>query len=269
MQRTSVMARESIISLCRRLPEKLAASFYYRLLKGKVVVEGHEAKLRYAPRCRIRLPKSNDFMYEAIFCTGGFEGEVSRIVRRTARAGGLLCDVGANIGYFSLIWLSAATDTQAVLVEADPRLAVLARENIARNSYDSRVSVHACAAGVESGYMGLRVYGDKVTGWAHLTQSFGYASMRVRVASLDTLMHGRAVTFLKVDVEGAEPLVFRGARTVLASPSLKAVVFESNEPGSAALHVDPAESHQILQEFGFHLTRLGEDKSIVNWLAVR
>lgn len=261
--------RQVLVSLCRNLPEKLSQVIYYRLLKGKVAVGGREVHLRYAPRCSIRLPESNDFMYEAIFCTGSFEGQISRIIYRNALASGLFCDVGSNIGYYSLIWLSASTDNQAVLVEADSRLAILAHDNMVQNYYNARATVHACAAGEKPGQLGLHLYGDKVTGWARLTEDNGNGTQKVNVVSLDELMNGREVSFLKVDVEGAEPLVFRGARLVLANRALKGVVFESNEPGSAALDVDPAESHEILKQYGFYLTPLGETKPVMNWLAVR
>lgn len=264
-------ARTPLVSLCRCLPERLAGALYYRFLKGKLVfkLESKEAPLRHAPGCRIRLPCSRDFMYEAIFCTGGFEGQTSRIVRTAGRRGGLFCDVGANVGYFSLIWLTALPENQAVLIEADDRLAAMAGDNLALNRYRHRAYVHACAAGAETGYLGFQTHGNEVTGWGRLTQDLATVTQKVRVATLDELLDGRGAAFLKIDVEGAEPLVLRGARSALANPSLKTVVFEFNKPGSIALGLEPEESLSILENAGFRLMPLNKTKPIMNWLGIR
>jgi FkbM family methyltransferase len=259
-----------IVSLCRCLPERLAGAFYYRCLKGRYSskLELRDAPLRHAPGCRIRLPSSRDFMYETIFCTGGFEAQTSRVVRMAAEQGGLFCDVGANVGYFSLLWLAASPENQALLIEADERLAAIAASNLELNQYSKRAYVHACAAGAEPGYLGFQVYRNDVTGWGRLTRN-STNETQVRVATLDEMLGGRGATFLKIDVEGAEPLVFRGARSTLANPSLKTVVFELNKPGSTALGLDPEESLRVLQNAEFRLTPLDKAKPIMNWLATR
>jgi FkbM family methyltransferase len=209
-------------------------------------------------------------MYEAIFCTGGFEAKTSRIVRTVGRQGGLFCDVGANVGYFSLIWLTASPGNQALLVEADDRLAAMAADNLALNRYSDRAYVHACAAGAETGFWGFQTHGDEVTGWGRLTQTQDLASVtQVKVATLDELLNGRGPAFLKIDVEGAEPFVLRGAAAALANPSLGTVVFELNKPGSIALGLEPDESLRILENAGFRLMPLEKPKPIVNWLGIR
>jgi Methyltransferase FkbM domain len=86
---------------------------------------------------------------------------------------------------------------------------------------------------------------------------------------LDELLDGRAAAFLKIDVEGAEPLVFRGAGATLANPTLKTVVFEFNKPGSIALGLEPEESLRILENAGFRLMPLDKTKPIMNWLGSR
>ena len=259
-----------VVQLCRCLPERLSAAVYYRLLKGRFAakLESKDAPLRHAPGCRVRLPISRDFMYETIFCTGGFEAETSHIIRIAGRRSGLFCDVGANVGYFSLLWLAASTENQAVLIEADDRLAVLAADNLTLNRYSKRAQVHACAAGAEAGYLGFQVYGNDVTGWGRLTRNLENVK-QVKVATLDELLNGRCVAFLKIDVEGAEPLVLRGASATLANPTLKTVVFEFNGPGSNELGLEPEESLTILKNAGFRLRPIEKTKPIVNWLGIR
>jgi len=266
-----MILRKRLVQLCRCLPERLSVALWYRVLKGSFgpELDGEEASLRHAPGCRIRLHRSRDFMYEAIFCTGGFEGRMSRIVRKAGRHGGLFCDVGANIGYFSLLWLTASAENQAVLIEADERIAAAAVDNLALNRYGGRAQVHACAAGAETGYLGFQTYAGSVTGWGHLTAGVKTATQKVHVATVDDLLDGRSPVFLKIDVEGAEPLVLRGAKGTLGNPNLKTVVFELNRPGSFALNLEPEESLNILENAGFRLMPLEKPKPIVNWLGMR
>ncbi len=67
--------------------------------------------------------------------------------------------------------------------------------------------------------------------------------------TLDDLLGDRPVRFLKIDVEGHEPDVLRGARRVLASGQIEYVLIELASPvmtrtgGSAAALIDVLEGH--------------------------
>jgi hypothetical protein len=61
------------------------------------------APLELAPDMKMDLVPS-DFMHAAIAFTGEYEPELSRRVAEEGKTGGLFVDVGANVGYFPLIW---------------------------------------------------------------------------------------------------------------------------------------------------------------------
>ena len=62
-----------------------------------------------------------DVHHAAVAYTGEYEPGLSRRVAELGRAGGLFLDVGANAGYFTLIWLAANPDNRAICWEASPR----------------------------------------------------------------------------------------------------------------------------------------------------
>lgn len=61
------------------------------------------APLEFAPDMKMDLVPS-DFMRAEIAFTGEYEPELSSRVAEEGKTGGLFVDVGASVGYFSLIW---------------------------------------------------------------------------------------------------------------------------------------------------------------------
>ena len=88
-----------------------------------------------------------------------------------------------------------------------------------------------------SGFSGLR---------SHQDETWNARTFRVQTLRLDDLVPpDRRIGFMKVDVEGAEPLVFRGGRRVLSQwhPDL---LFECTLSGLALYRVTPKEVHRDL-----------------------
>ena len=70
-----------------------------------------------------------------------YELELTRRLCDLARRGGTFVDVGANLGYFSLLWAAQNPGNRCVAFEASPRNLDLLRRNVARNSLGGRVEV--------------------------------------------------------------------------------------------------------------------------------
>ena len=100
-----------------------------------------------------------------------------------------ILDLGANCGVFSLFALANAPAAKVVAVEAQPPMAEVARENLARNGLDSRVNVINGVAGTKTNFIHslLDKYPD--------IQAFNPTAYLDEVGSCD---------FLKCDIEGAE-----------------------------------------------------------------
>lgn len=63
------------------------------------------------------------------------------LLAATAKAGGLILDIGAGCGVVGLCAAARLPEANAVLVEREPALCALARENVAANAFAARVSV--------------------------------------------------------------------------------------------------------------------------------
>ncbi len=119
-------------------------------------------------------------------------------------------DVGANIGYYLLMIERGVGPTgEVVCIEPSPENLPELRATIAANSF-SNVEVHEIAVGSENrrteikGGLNSGIVGD------------GAGAYDVELRTLDSLVaDGRRVDFIKIDVEGYELQVLRGAQRIL------------------------------------------------------
>lgn len=162
-----------------------------------------------------------------------------------------VCDVGANVGFFS--WRVASMRPQATVLAFEPASDNVRRlrRTFAALGIAGEVCAQACGSGVGQAVLYLR---NSVThsldpDW-HTDMDGGAGSEAVEVTTLDAECDRRgwtALDLLKIDVEGAEVEVLRGARAIL--PATRHVVLEFH---SAAAQ---AECRGILEGAGFRCRR--------------
>jgi FkbM family methyltransferase len=152
---------------------------------------------------------------------GAGEPAVQDAVQRYLRAGMTFYDLGANIGFFSLMAARLVGPLGRVIsFEADPEIAARLRDNLAYNNFD-HATVEQRAVWSEPRKVSfvradVRTSPDRGLGHVKLNHSPSAAAIIVEAVSLDhyTAEHP-APDFLKCDVEGAELAVFEGAARLL------------------------------------------------------
>src|SRR5262245_46306688 len=142
----------------------------------------------------------------------------------------LFLDVGANVGSYTLL-ASGVCKARTIAFEPDPQTMALLRRNIDLNGLDGRVVLEQAAVGAEEGEVEFTIGRD--TG-NHVTKANEGRSQRVSMRALDRIVGLTPPTMVKVDVEGYEADVFRGAQAVLNAPMLKAVITEGQKPADIA-----------------------------------
>lgn len=129
--------------------------------------------------------------------------------------GQIVYDVGAWEGVFALFFARAVgTQGQVVAFEPNPRSAAQLRENVTLNCFQN-VRLFEIALGEVEGQAYLHVP-EGASARGHLTE--GKAGTAVPVRRLDTLIAAEGLPvpdFIKIDVEGAELAVLRGAQRTL------------------------------------------------------
>jgi FkbM family methyltransferase len=150
---------------------------------------------------------------------GAGETEVQKALYEHLTPGMTFYDVGANIGFFSLLAARLTGPSgRVVAFEADPEIAGRLREHGKRNGF-SWLSVEEKAVCAESGasfFLRCDPGTSPDRGLGRVVAVPGAATIQVQSVSLDDyVQRSPAPDFIKCDVEGAEVEVFQGARRLL------------------------------------------------------
>jgi FkbM family methyltransferase len=152
----------------------------------------------------------------------GMEPHVTDNLRRLVRPGDTVFDVGANIGYYTVLFSRWAAQGRVVAVEPDRGNLGVLRENIRRNGLANVATVEEAVSDARGS---ATLYRDQVTGRTssleqdatHVEGPAPVQADQVPVTTLDDLSaaHGYP-DVIKCDVEGHELAAFRGARETLS-----------------------------------------------------
>jgi len=200
---------------------------------------------------------------------GLWESHVTGWLQDALRPGQVFVDVGANVGYFTLLGGTlVGPEGRVFAIEAHPHLAELLRRNVIINGLHGYITTWQGAAWSESTDLKL-----------HLRQNFASNSsvgsigpdalarlgdteeiVEVHAAALDHLLADLPrVDVLKVDVEGAEVQVFTGlARTLEANPAIT-IMFEWSPGQIADVGDEPGALIDLLVAQGFAFRLLEDD----------
>jgi FkbM family methyltransferase len=179
---------------------------------------------------------------------GLFEPAESRLITKLLSPGDTFIDVGAHIGWFSTLAASCIGSAgQVIACEPYPANVTALRENLALND-TGNVSVVEAALGKGPGTICLAHAGDSASvtalDWAH------EGAVEVLMRTLDDVAVGAsAIRLLKLDVEGWEPQVLRGATQTLSRTSN--VLIEINRPALKHAGSSPDEVFDLLRSAGF------------------
>jgi FkbM family methyltransferase len=165
--------------------------------------------------------------------------------RQVLKPGELFIDVGANVGSYT-IW-AAELGADVIAVEPAADTFALLVENVELNGY--RVSVIQAAAAAAGGTAGFTAGRDT----ANCLDAGGPA--QTTVVTVDSLIGGRTVAGMKVDVEGFEIEVLRGCARALSEQRLRLIQLEWNMASLRAVGGDRREVADLLAGYGYELYR--------------
>jgi FkbM family methyltransferase len=195
-----------------------------------------------------------------ILTTGVFDPGVSETLFRLIDAGDSVVDVGANVGYLTSLGAVRAGPAGSVTAfEPHPEVFGLLAANVERWQRDdiATVDTRQVALSDRSGTAALNV-GPQFhanMGLASIAEAGdGPAGEHVPVALErldDVIGHGR-IGMLKIDVEGHETSVLRGATKLLEDGRIRDLVFEDHEPY-------PDASTELVEAAGYHLFSISND----------
>lgn len=207
-----------------------------------------------------------DAICEGIYANSVWEEKLSLEVLRIAREGGTFVDVGANIGYFSLLWCKSRPENESLAFEASPRIYPQLVANVKMNGLMGQVQCLGTALGDSTGVLQFVLGPEEQTGWGGLMRNPGEAHCKVVCVRLDQILD-QEIRLLKIDVEGADTLVLKGSEGLLKRKLVREIFYEQNKPRMAAIGVRENEAHEFLQGMGYKVVPLVEDPVVSEWHA--
>jgi FkbM family methyltransferase len=183
----------------------------------------------------------------------GFQHSLALLPR-----GGVAFDVGAHIGIWSLLAARRAQASRIHAFEPVPRQYERLRAHAALNHVTSIV-INNCAVGAENGSTSFFAVYEGNTGASSLARRHDDdVEIHTDVITLDTYVEKNGierVDVMKIDVEGAEILVLRGARQLLSSEQAPVIFFEADDRLAASFQSSMQAVRQLLVECGYDIYR--------------
>jgi len=160
-----------------------------------------------------------------VFFFGTYEPEIRSLVSRILGPGGVAIDVGANVGWHTLLMAALVGETGRVLAfEPNPSVRRQLVDNI-RANHLNRVSVHDCALSDKPGKMGFKAPDarDMESGNGHLVARSAAVDncgdlLAVSSDTVDHVVNGAGLAtldFIKIDIEGWEWPALLGSKETL------------------------------------------------------
>jgi FkbM family methyltransferase len=191
------------------------------------------------------------------FLSGEYERPVQDRIASLVRSGDVCYDIGANLGFFSVLLARLAGPTGSVYAfEPVPQNVALIERN-ARLNQMATVKVQNVAVSNKDGSSELllaRHVGGAVLEEAGTPPDLA-GRLTVRTATLDKLVEDKEVpppTFVKIDVEGAELAVLRGMQRVLRE-SRPTVVLELDDATEQGCEQKVKDCQALLIELGYSI----------------
>ena len=225
----------------------------YRSLLRRVVPLQRELLLRL-PEFRLFIRLDDWVIGARIALRRSYEAHVARVVRDLLHPGMHVLDLGANIGYYTLLAATRVGPTGHVTAfEPDSGNIKLLARSVAANGL-LNVTLFPCAVAAETS--ALRLIMDDSNG--HLASPETTGGQRVQAVTLDRLLGTSfRVDVIKMDIEGAEGLALAGMTRLIAAQR-PLIICEFSPP---ALHTV---SRHAPERFLAHLRDLGYELFVID-----
>jgi FkbM family methyltransferase len=248
----------------RRFPLRDGKAYAYERLHARLAPPERYVVVRLDKGFRMRLDLADPEQLKVYFYGHYHERYEAELVQRLLTGDGVFWDIGANVGYFTLV-AATALDRRGQIVAFEPGQNAYARlvENLSLNAFQN-IKTFQVAVTDREGEAVLRVSGDIADSSATLYQT-GHTEARgevCRTVALDHFLEAeglRPPDLIKVDAEGAELAVLQGAKELISqAPPL--FLMEMEEKNLQAAGASKAAIAQFLRGYGYRAAHLSKGR---------
>ena len=206
--------------------------------------------------CTYLLPNIQENVGFDIFINGAYEPEIQDLICKLLPANGCLLDLGANIGSIIAPVALRRPDIFAVGVEAAPWIFTYLEKNISKNDLKNVRLINKALFDQDDIELDFFSPHDKF-GKGSLSPVFTQEGIKIKTKKVDTLIKDLQIEkadLIKIDVEGFEYFVFKGAENLLKRPDAPVIIFEFVDwAEESAMGLKAGSAQRLLMEMGYSL----------------
>jgi len=195
-----------------------------------------------------------EHIQQQLFWYGYYEKEVGDLLKKIVKPGDVFLDLGANIGYFSLLVASNSPSVKVISFEPVAGLFQNMNDNIFLNNSKNITTVNA-AVGEMSEEKELFVSAPDNLGMSSFHQPENYSGKkeRIKVETIDDWFKtsGLAkIDIVKLDIEGSELAALKGMKEVLQKQK-PVLIVEINPETLSMFNLNPSDVVVYLKQLNF------------------
>ena len=208
---------------------------------------------------KLLVPNVKEPIAFSILISGVYEQDVFNVIKDNLSQGDIFVDVGANVGCFSIpLSTTVGLSGQIHSFEASPTISRYLKNNIQLNGL-SNIFFNNIAVSDKDGLVSFYDAPIHKFGMGGLA-SVGFGSTLVEVPSICLNHYFQVpckIKVLKIDVEGFEVCVLKGASKLLQNNYVDLIIFEFLDWAEARVpNHRPGDSQRYLMDHGFQIWRL-------------
>jgi len=194
---------------------------------------------------------------------GSYEPLETELIKKVIKKGDAVLDIGAHIGYYTLIFAKLVSDEGKVFAfEPDPNNFALLKKNVEINSYRNVILVQKAVSN-KTGK--IRLYLSEKSSADHRIYDLhdNRKSIEIEVIRLDDYFknyNGR-INFIKIDVQAAEGGVIQGMPLILQKNKDLKILTEFWPLGLVRFGKTPEKFLKLLIKHNFKIYRINEHEN--------
>lgn len=193
----------------------------------------------------------------------GLEDSESTFFKKSIKKDWTIVDIGANLGYYSLLAARLTGPTGRVFAfEPDQENFRLLKENIQANQYKN---IEALPLAVSNKSGDTFFYTSSENSGDHRIYDTGEdrATTKVKTIALDDFFQDDHIDFIKMDIQGAEPLAIQGMDRILRNNPHIIILTEFWPEGLRQCGTTPTHFLDTMKAYGFSLAYIDDASGTV------
>jgi FkbM family methyltransferase len=221
------------------------------LLRSRSRVFGHE----------MFLDPTDSIVSPMLLRDGYFEPYETTLIESEVKPGDVVLDIGANIGYYTLIFARLVGEKGRVYAfEPDPTNYRLLKKNVRANGYQNVIFVNKAVAET-SGPLSLYLCPDNKGDHRIFESEDNRSAIPIEATTLDEHFaeYQGKIDFIKMDIQGSEGRAVRGMQGLLRKYRDVKIITEFWPAGLRRSGIEARDYLADLERQGFRLFRIDED----------